>query len=101
MTKKGVSKAFFGDGDSSVFRNITQIYDAGRADCSAVINIEAQGGNFKWTGAGEASIWTTEAIVDFCSFVQEMYQHKSATLTLKHRGPSMSSVVDMSLLWLW
>jgi hypothetical protein len=97
----GVNKTYFSDGDSSVFRNITQIYYAGRSNCSAVINVEGQEKHLKWTSAGEASIWTTEAVIDFCSFVQEIYQHKSSILELKYRGPGKSSVVDMSLLWLW
>jgi hypothetical protein len=100
MVQNGLKKAFFGDGDNSVFRNITEVCQAGRSHCSAIINVEAQGGNMKWTSAGEASVWTVEAISDFCNFTQVMYQDKVNVLATKHRNGG-SSVVDMSLLWLW
>jgi hypothetical protein len=52
-----------------------------------------------WCAAGEASVWTVAAIVDFCSFTVEVYKTKLETLKIK--SDKMTSVVDMSLLWLW
>jgi hypothetical protein len=101
MVQTGLKKAYFSDGDSSVFRNISEVVETpGRSNCSSIINIDAQKGNLYWSGAGEASVWTTEAIKDFCTFTQNMYERKAPVLATKFRGDG-SSVVDMSLLWLW
>jgi hypothetical protein len=50
-------------------------------------------------GAGEASIWTLASVADFCQFAHSMYQNFVSTLEVK--GRSGSSVVDMSILWLY
>lgn len=42
MGKNNVERAFFGDGDSSVFVNISEIFNL-RPQCGSVINVEAQG----------------------------------------------------------
>ena len=70
MQRRNISRAYFSDGDSSVFTNVTDVVKNTRANCSAVINIEAQFHDLHWVGAGEASVWTLPAIVDFCAFVQ-------------------------------
>ena len=68
MKAKNFSRAFFGDGDSSVFRNVDEIYQQ-RRTCDAIINVEGQFSKYHWTGAGEASIWSVDAIEDFCKYV--------------------------------
>lgn len=98
MMKNNISRSFFGDGDSSVFMNIKSAIRH-REHCSAIINIDAQQHDLYWCAAGEASVWTIAAIVDFCSFTLEMYQTKDNILRIKAAG--RTSVVDMSLLWLW
>ena len=99
MEQRNITRAFFGDGDSTVFTSVTDVIRATRADCAAVINIEAQFHDLHWVGAGEASVWTLPAISDFCTFTRSMYVDHFATLQVKGNGGS--SVVDMSLLWLW
>jgi hypothetical protein len=50
MLKRGVRKALFADGDSIIVRNVTEMCDfEGRKHCSAAVNVEANGGNYKWT----------------------------------------------------
>ena len=98
MLQNGIVKAFFGDGDSSVFMNIKSATKH-REHCSAIISIDAQAHNLYWCAAGESSVWTTIAIVDFCAFTFEMYSHQVQILRIKDAGHT--SVVDMSLLWLW
>lgn len=98
MLQNGIVKAYFGDGDSSVFMSIKSAIKH-REHCSAIISIDAQAHNLYWCAAGESSVWTTVAIVDFCSFTFEMYSHKVQILRIKAAG--RTSVVDMSLLWLW
>ena len=65
MRAKRLDLAYFGDGDSSVFVNITNLYRL-HPGCEAVVNVEAQSNNYHWVAAGEASIWTLKAIEDFC-----------------------------------
>lgn len=98
MAKNKIAKAFFGDGDSSVFVNVTEAFLL-RPQCQAVINVEAQGNNLHWVGAGEASLWTMEGITSLCKFTSEVYGKHKPLLQIKGNGGS--SVVDMSLLWLW
>lgn len=98
MMKNDIARSFFGDGDSSVFMNITSAVRF-REQCSAIINIDAQQHDLYWCAAGEASVWTIAAIMDFCSFTIEVY--KTRLDTLKIKSAKSTSVVDMSLLWLW
>ena len=98
MMKNDIARSFFGDGDSTVFMNIKSAVRF-REHCSAIINIDAQQHDLYWCAAGEASVWTVAAIVDFCSFTVEVYKTKLETLKIK--SDKMTSVVDMSLLWLW
>jgi hypothetical protein len=98
MKIKGVDHVFFGDGDSSVFADMSLVHSY-RPSCDAVINIESQSNNLHWVGAGEASIWTIAGISDFCKFTTAMYKSFVPTLKIKARGGS--SVVDMSIMWLW
>lgn len=98
MLKNGIARSFFGDGDSSVFMNINSAIRH-REHCSAIINIDAQQHDLYWCAAGEASVWTFAAIVDFCSFTLEVYKTKVDILKIK--SDQQTSVVDMSLLWLW
>ena len=98
MDAKRLEHAFFGDGDSAVFQNMTEAY-LKRQQCAAVINVETQGSNVHWVGAGESSLWTRAAISEFARFTVSVYTTKRDILLIKaHRRPS---VVDMSLLWLW
>ena len=69
MKSHNISKAFFGDGDSSVFVNIHQIDQYRQPKCDAVINIDRQKTKTYWVGAGEASIWSIGAIEDFCRYI--------------------------------
>jgi hypothetical protein len=80
MQRRNVSRAFFGDGDSTVFTSVTDVVTRTRADCAAVINIEAQFHPLHWVGAGEASVWTLPAIRDFCRFTSDTYRNHVATL---------------------
>jgi hypothetical protein len=98
MMKNDIARSFFGDGDSTVFMNIKSAVRF-REHCSAIINIDAQQHDLYWCAAGEASVWTVAAIVDFCSFTVEVYKTHLETLRIKSN--KMTSVVDMSLLWLW
>ena len=98
MMQNQISQTFFGDGDSSVFMNIKKAMKY-REHCSAVLSIDAQTNNLYWCAAGEASVWTFPAITDFTSFILKMYSTKLNILKIK--GSAGSSVVDMSLLWLW
>jgi hypothetical protein len=98
MMKNDIARSFFGDGDSAVFMNIKSAVRF-REHCSAIINIDAQQHDLYWCAAGEASVWTVAAIVDFCSFTVEVYKTHLETLRIK--SEKMTSVVDMSLLWLW
>lgn len=99
MKSNNIHRVFFGDGDASVFVNI-QAIDSLRPHCDAVINVERQPSNTHWVAAGESSIWSFDAIQDFCTFVVDMYKYHTRTLMLKS-GVRQSNVVDMSLLWLW
>ena len=42
MQRRNLSRAYFSDGDSSVFTNVSEVVKTTRANCSAIINIEAQ-----------------------------------------------------------
>ena len=42
MQRRNLSRAYFSDGDSSVFTSVSDVVRNTRANCSAVINIEAQ-----------------------------------------------------------
>lgn len=71
-------------------------------DCSTVLNIEPQPHRYHWVAAGEASLWTTTAITDFCRFTFSAYNNLKMFRSLKTKfDHTFSSVVDMSLLWLW
>ena len=69
MRANGLNRAFYGDGDSSVFVNVQSI-DNLRPKCAAVINYERQS-KFSWVGAGESSIWSLDALEDFCRYVTD------------------------------
>lgn len=99
MEKNNISRSFFGDGDSSVFVNVTQI-NALHSHCDAVINVETQDSKFKWTGAGEASLWSLHAIQDFCRFTTDMYKSHIEVIKLKG-GRGKTNFVDMSMLYVW
>jgi len=96
MKERNIRDVFFGDGDSSIFVNITEIIGIRRYFCDAVINVDAQLNNMYWVGAGEASFWTINAIRDFTDFTSIMYKQKLSILKVKRYN-----VVDMSILWLW
>lgn len=98
LASKSIPMAYFGDGDTAVFADITQVQSY-RKSCDAVINVEAQGHNFHWVAAGESSVWSLAALEDFCDFAIAMYGKYLTTLKIK--GGQGSSVVDMSILWLW
>ena len=66
MKKNSIQMVYYADGDSALYANITKVVSL-RKPCSATINIEAQEHNFHWVGAGESSIWTIDAIIDFCA----------------------------------
>jgi hypothetical protein len=70
-----------------------------RSKCQAVVNIEAQSSLTHWVGAGEASLWTYDAIHDFSNFIFDMYTNKLSILQIKFAHKTC--VVDMSLFWLW
>jgi hypothetical protein len=93
-----VPVTFFGDGDSTVFDNMEKAFQL-RSHCAACINIEKQGHDYHWVGAGEASLWTIDAIKEFCQFAMTIYLSHKQLLHMK--GDKGSSVVDMSILWLW
>lgn len=99
MEKKNISRSFFGDGDSSVFVNMSEI-NCLHSSCDAVINVEVQDGKYKWTGAGEASLWSLPAIRDFCTFTTTMYKSFLNVIQLKG-GRGKSNFVDMSMLYVW
>ena len=127
MVKMNLSNIFFSDGDSVLFANISGIgWHRRNAGCKATINVESQIHDYVWVGAGEASIWSLEALSDFCRheqvlcgnsiviischsihsghpplhyyrFIMHTYSKKLDALKKK----TDSSVTDMSLLWLW
>jgi hypothetical protein len=81
---------------------MTDVYQS-YSECSSVINIEPQPSKYHWVAAGEASLWKQSAIEDFCNFTYYSYSNRYyfvQTLKVKF-DRSKSSVVDMSLLWLW
>ena len=88
MQQRNLSRAFFGDGDSTVFTSVTDVVTRSRAHCAAVINIEAQFHQLHWVGAGEASVWTLPAIRDFCLFASDMYRSHFATLQVCRLDPA-------------
>lgn len=92
-------KVLFADGDASIFRSVTDLYANYYPDCDAVINIEFQPHLQHWVAAGESSIWTVSAVADFSQFAISIYKYHFKTLEVKARGGS--SLVDMSILWLW
>ena len=100
MKIRGVEKAVFGDGDSSIYVSAEALW-AQRPQCQAVINIETQAHNYHWVGAGESSMWTLGGIADFCNFMDNVYSKDSYVNILQAKYKSGSNVVDMSLLWLW
>ena len=66
------------------------------------MNIEPQPSKYHWVAAGEASIWTIDSSSDFCRFAYAAYVNPQFYFSLQLRfDRSSSSVVDMSLLWLW
>ena len=97
MGKHNIPVAFYGDGDSSVFANITEQFQK-RSNCSAIVNVEAQASEIHWVAAGEASVWTLPAIQDLCRFFNSVYTHHMETLQAKAK---YSNLVDMSVIWLW
>eukprot|EP01036_Dinobryon_divergens_P026175 gene26175-34793_t len=103
MSSRNIPVAFFSDGDSAVFGNITDAYHySSLRNCSTVLNIEPQPHRFHWVAAGEASLWTMDSISDFCGFTFDAYSNLKTFQSLKMKfDRTMSSVVDMSLLWLW
>jgi hypothetical protein len=98
MSTKNIKQSFFGDGDSSVHVNIAEAWNL-RSHCNAVINVECQGNDFHWVGAGESSMWTIKGITEFTKFTTTIYTNHIDILLKKAKGGS--SVVDMSILWLW
>ena len=100
MIHHKLQHVFFGDSDVAVFANMTEAW-LRRKDCSAAINIESQGQNYHWVGAGESSLWTQAAIADFCQFTSAVYRDKAQQVLHPKLNNHGSSVVDMSLLWLW
>lgn len=97
MKRHNIARAFYGDGDSSVFASMNAAYNM-RSNCDACINIERQSNKLHWVGAGESSLWTVPALEDFCAFTLTVYKDYVDTLRIKAKR---SFVVDMSLLWLW
>jgi len=100
MSKTRTPFAFFGDGDSAVFGNVTEAH-MDRSNCDAVINVEVQLGNLHWVAAGESSFWNLEALEGFTDFVTAVYSKPSFVQILSIKGIARPAVVDMSLLWLW
>lgn len=100
MKLSNLSHAFFGDGDSSIFANMTRAYQD-RFSCDAVLNVEIQTSNFHWVGAGEASLWTMRALDSFCDFTLSVYSKPVYVRLLQTKNVVRPAVVDMSLLWLW
>jgi hypothetical protein len=95
MKAMNISSIFYGDSDTAVFVNVTKTLSFRSEHCDAIINVEAQKSNTHWGSAGEASYWTTKAVVDFTHFTTHIYStHKSIIAGRKH-------VVDMTILWLW
>jgi hypothetical protein len=65
--------------------------------------VEPPAHRYHWVAAGEASLWTTRALSDFCNFTYKAFANKHVFMsTLRQRFlRTQASVVDMSLLWLW
>lgn len=97
MRIERITRVFYGDGDNAFFVNIENSMKY-RSKCSAMININAPGEIYAWTGAGEASYWTYEALTDFVNFSYKIYSKYDSIFDEKKKS---TSIADMSLLWLW
>ena len=100
LRAQGISQVFFSDGDSTVYGNVTQAH-LDREQCAAVINVEYQPGVLHWVAAGEASLWSIQAMESFCNFTMAVYESRSAVDAMQIKNNIKPAVVDMSLLWLW
>jgi len=99
----GEAGTFFGDGDTALFANVTLAWkgSAQRRSCDATTATPGTALAFNWVSTGCSSLWTLLAIESFCAFLLETYQESKYTQTLRTKAAAGSSVVDMSLLWLW
>ena len=97
-TVNNISALYFSDGDSFLFVNAKDAF-LQREECHAVINVEAQSSNLHWVAAGEASLWTIDALHDFTLFLFELYTNRKDIFLKKLTNKSC--VVDMTILWLW
>ena len=91
MIKTSTPRAFFADGDVSVFYNMTKAFDYKVAlGCEGAINVDRQE-PMSWVGAGESSLWTIKSITNFSKFLFAMYTKNGAknyvdsTLAVKWR----------------
>ena len=102
METHNIPHAFFGDGDTAVFSNMASAYQQ-RSECDASIITPGVGNNYSWVSTGVATLWSRFAIADFCAFTQDVYRSKTPNFvdSLRIKQRQGSSVVDMSLLWLW
>ena len=100
MLENQLTKVLFADGDSSIFVSTTSIFN-NNANCDAIINIESQSNLYHFVGAGEASLWSLPAIIDFCQFLMNTYMYDKYMKLLYDKKSHGTSVCDMSLLWLY
>ena len=124
MQQHEVTHAFFGDGDTSVYADITRVWQhQGRRQCDVSLITPGTAKELNWVSTGCSSLWTRAAIESFTLFALDVYSsggrggnrsesssggnlknahsyNYKATLALKAKRGG-GCVVDMSLLWLW
>ena len=101
-TPAGRAGTFFGDGDTALFANATMAWKAStRRACDATVATPGTAHAFNWVSTGCSSFWTLPAIESFCTFLLETYKENKYMQILRSKAARGSSVVDMSLLWLW
>ena len=93
---------YFGDGDTALFADATKAwFNTRRRDCDAVLATPGTANTYYWVSTGCSSFWTLRAIESFCDFVMQVYANPKYHKFLRMKADRGSSVVDMSLLWLW
>jgi hypothetical protein len=102
MMKYNKTHIFFGDGDTSVYADMTKVWENNRNHCDASIIIPGTARDLNWVGTGCSSLWTLSALESFVEFMTHIYTDISYKRTLQIKAKNAGGcVVDMSILWLW
>ena len=108
MRKQQLEKTLYIDSDLLLFENVTNVinknYDSYDL-CSCLTQQEYD--DFYWSASGHLSLWSRQALEDFCAFILKVYTDKGQTDNLKrkwqwHLDNNISGgICDMTLIYLF